>query len=312
MNGFLRVGSRNLIRRHLGLTLSCLAVIFSAIEVRAQSEVMDDPEMQRLIQLYSSIKWEEGPTTVSIGDHAQLSLPDGYQFTGQQGSAIWNEVNQNPPADSLGVIMPLSEEENWFLVFDFDNIGYVKDDEKDNLDADAILQSMQAGAEQSNAFRRKQGWGEISIDGWISPPSYDPQSHNLVWALRVRDSDGGSVGNHSTRLLGREGVMNVTLVADEHELTRIMPAVKQLMTGFEYVPGHKYSEWRSGDKIAEYGLTGLIAGGATIAAVKTGLLGKLGLILAKAGKAIFLGIAALGAGIWKWVSGRDSGPEGAN
>jgi uncharacterized membrane-anchored protein len=46
------------------------------------------------------------------------------------------------------------------------------------------------------------------------------------------------------------------------------------LEGFSFVPGQAYSDWRSGDKVAKYGLTALIVGGAAAAAVKTGLLLK--------------------------------------
>ena len=71
-----------------------------------------------------------------------------------------------------------------------------------------------------------------------------------------------------------------------------VPTVKGLLTGFRYKKGSRYAEWRSGDKVAAYGLTGLIAGGGTVAVAKTGLLAKLGAMLAKGGKAIVVAIIA--------------------
>ena len=59
------------------------------------------------------------------------------------------------------------------------------------------------------------------------------------------------------------------------------------------------TEKPAADKIAAYGLTGLITGAAAVGAAKTGLLAKLGLVIAKAGKAIVIGILALAAGLWK-------------
>jgi uncharacterized membrane-anchored protein len=43
-----------------------------------------------------------------------------------------------------------------------------------------------------------------------------------------------------------------------------------LLQNYSFNEGEKYSEFRSGDKIAEYGLSALIVGGAAAAAVKTG------------------------------------------
>jgi uncharacterized membrane-anchored protein len=55
----------------------------------------------------------------------------------------------------------------------------------------------------------------------------------------------------------------------------VVPEFEGLLGGLTFVPGQKYSEFRAGDKIAEYGLTALIAGGAAAVALKSGLLAKL-------------------------------------
>ena len=54
-----------------------------------------------------------------------------------------------------------------------------------------------------------------------------------------------------------------------------MTTIDALLADYAYTDGNKYSEWREGDKVAEYGLTALIAGGAGIAAAKLGLFGKM-------------------------------------
>ena len=45
-----------------------------------------------------------------------------------------------------------------------------------------------------------------------------------------------------------------------------------MLQGFEFKQGHRYAEFRAGDKTAAYGLTGLIVGGGAAALVKTGAL----------------------------------------
>ena len=225
-------------------------------------------------------------------------------ITDRAGSRLWTQITQNPPNDAIATLMPESDDEDWFLVFSFDDVGYVKDDEKDELDADEILKSMRAGAERSNEYRRQQGWAPIHVAGWVYPPAYDPETNNLYWATRLTSNDGSETANYSTRLLGRRGVMHVTLVCDVADMTTVVPEVQSLLkTGFQFNSGEKYSEWRDGDKLAKYGLTGLITGGAVVAAAKTGLLARLGVVLAKAGKAIFAVIALVVGGIYRMFGG---------
>ena len=76
--------------------------------------------------------------------------------------------------------------------------------------------------------------------------------------------------NYNTRLLGREGVMMVTLVTGPEEFLSVLPDYRNLIGGFTYKPGRRYAEYRPGDKAAKVGLSALVVGGATAAAVKTG------------------------------------------
>lgn len=263
-------------------------------------------DQQRMIELYASIDWQSGPATVDIGSNAKITIPEGYQFTGRQGSIAWNELTQNPPDETLGVLMPTADDQDWFLAFQFDDVGYVDDAEKADLDAAAILESLKQGTEQSNQFRQSQGWTAIHIAGWIVPPKYDDTTNNLVWSTKLRDDSGGENANHNIRILGRRGVMTTTLVASLEEMNEATEATNQLLSSFEFKSGEKYAEFTSGDKIAQYGLTGLIAGGAAIAAVKMGLFAKLFQLLAKGGKAIILVVIALLAGLKKLFFGRSA------
>ena len=75
------------------------------------------PEQQQMIALYASIDWQAGPATVDIGSNAQITIPEGFQFTGRQGSIAWNTLTQNPPDGTLGILMPTADDQDWFLAF---------------------------------------------------------------------------------------------------------------------------------------------------------------------------------------------------
>jgi uncharacterized membrane-anchored protein len=173
-------------------------------------------------------------------------------------------------------------------VFEFDDVGYVKDDEKDSLDATALLDSIKKGTEAGNQERVKRGWPMMTILGWETPPRYNDITHNLEWAIRAQ-SEGAPVVNHNTRVLGRGGVMEVTLVTEPAMLAATLPKFKAMLDGFQFKQGHKYAEFRAGDKTAAYGLTGLIVGGGAAVALKTGAFKWLWKLIA-AGAA---GVAAL-------------------
>jgi len=108
------------------------------------------------------IGWEHGPTVARLGTQAVLNLPKGYIFAGASGARQFLEATENiPSGKELGVLAP--EEFSWFVIFEFGDVGYVKDDEKDALDADAMLSSIQRGTEKANEERKRRGWGTVSV-----------------------------------------------------------------------------------------------------------------------------------------------------
>ena len=217
---------------------------------------------------YEGVKFQKGPSVGELGVNAQVSVPDGYIFADAKDTRTIMEANRNPISNrELGFVA--ASDDTWFVVFEFDSVGYVKDDEKDSLDADAILASIRTATEESNKERVKRGWPPMTVLGWEQKPHYDEVTHNLEWAVRAQ-SDGEPVVNYNTRLLGRGGVMEVTLVTDPSSLPATLPKFKSMLSGFDFKQGHRYAEFRAGDKTAAYGLTGLIVGGGTAVLVKSG------------------------------------------
>ncbi len=183
------------------------------------------------------------------------------------------ELMENPVSgQEVGFFAP--EDMSWFMVFEFDAIGYVKDDERDALDSGAILTNIKEGTAAANEERRKRGWSTLDIVGWEQEPRYDPKTNNLTWAIRAQ-SEGSQIVNFNTRLLGREGVMEVALVCDPPQLAAITPVANQLLGDYSFNPGKRYAEFTKGDKVAKVGLAALIAGGGVAVAAKTGVLQKL-------------------------------------
>lgn len=264
-------------------------VLFFALLALALSLVTAAQEPPPSQQSQPKIDWQVGPTTARLGNIATLKIPAGYQFTGVEGTRRVLDITHNPASGKeLGVVVPQGDNESWLMFFEFEDTGYVKDDEKDKLDADALLKSIKDGTEEANVERQKRGWKPFHVTGWQHTPFYDPITHNLTWAIIGRGDDPASKSsvNHSIRLLGRRGTMDVDLVVSPDEYAASTSEFNSIISGFSYTQGSRYSDFVKGDKVAEYGLAALIAGGAGAVLLKTGL-------LAKFWKLIVVGIAAL-------------------
>lgn len=248
-------------RRSLWLKLFLSGLGCAAAPVRAQDG-----------EKVPTFKWIDGPATGLLGRVAEIKLSADHRFLEKRETKQFLEMLGNPTSgDELGVIMPT--EGDWFVVFEYSDVGYVKDDDKDALDADAMLASIKEGTKQSNEQRKARGWPAMEITGWIQEPKYDTATNNLEWAIRG-ESEGSEIVNYNTRILGRGGVMEVALVAEPSQLTELLPQFKTLLGNYSFTEGNRYSEFRSGDKVAQYGLAALVTGGAAAVALKTGLLQK--------------------------------------
>jgi uncharacterized membrane-anchored protein len=177
-------------------------------------------------------------------------------------------------------------------------MGYVKDDEK--IDADELLKSLKESDGPANEQRRSLGMSELYTEGWLVPPHYDMTTKRLEWGLRLRDSSGAQTINYTSRLLGRSGVMSAILVSDPAAVGSDMEVFRRHLAGFAFVPGQTYSEYTSGDKVAEYGLGALVLGGAAAAAAKSGLLKSLGKFI----WVIVLGVVAAISAVFKKLTGK--------
>lgn len=290
--------------------LALLAALASFTALAADEPAGAEPAAQEP----QEIGWEVGPKTVSLGDQAQIELTAAEAFLDGPKTIKLKEALGTPSSrKEVGALRPTADDQNWVLMFEYDAVGYVKDDEKDEIDADGLFESIREGTEEANEYRKEHGAIPIHAVRWTEAPHYDSKTHNLVWGILGRDDNGEEIINWRVKVLGREGVMSVTLIDDPARIEASKVEAEKVLSRFSYKPGKTYAEWRQGDKIAEYGLTALVAAGAGAAAVKMGLFSKLLAVLAKGGKAIIVGLLALGAGAMRVIKGlfsRRSGSEG--
>jgi uncharacterized membrane-anchored protein len=132
----------------------------------------------------SELPWKVGPVTVQVGPQATLDVPRGYAFLDPEGTKRLNVLMENPP-DQADTYTLAPEGMAWAAYFDYDDIGYVKDDEK--LDADDILKNVREGIEEGNKERRSRSWDTLTLIGWKNPPKYDNEFKSLAWSFIARN-----------------------------------------------------------------------------------------------------------------------------
>jgi uncharacterized membrane-anchored protein len=284
------------------MTTFILLPLFVGPQSFGAAPPIEDPEATHGPAAFlSQLAWRKGPASASLGQIAEIQIPEGYVFTGAEGAQRLLRAWGNPTSGhELGFLAPASMA--WSVIFEFADVGYVKDDEKAKLDAGKLLKSIQEGTERSNKIREQMGSAPLHVTGWHEPPKYNTQTHHLEWAIRG-ESAGHTVINFNTRLLGRKGVMSATLLVAPDKMLEVLPAYQALLQDYSFKTGERYAEFRQGDKIAKYGLAALIVGGAAAGAAKLGLFTWMALLLKKAWKLIVFGIVALATSIRRWLFG---------
>ncbi|MBL9187652.1 MAG: DUF2167 domain-containing protein [Opitutaceae bacterium] len=281
--------------------LAVLALGLAGVVRAADAPAADRPKTREEALTRAGVKLTAGPATVPLGKVAELKVPAGAHFVGPDSIKLYYQLTQNQPGGKeVGVLLA----KGYSLYFDYDDSGYVKDDDKKELDAAKLMKAMTANEDEANAERKRRGWDEMKITGWATQPHYDEKTNNLKWAINLTSSHDQFKEvfiNESIRLLGRGGVMNVTLVSGGGAAFKAAEteAEKLLAANFAYIDGQKYSEFKSGDKVAAYGLAALVLGGGAVAAAKLGWLASLGVWFGKFWKMIVAGLVAVGLGIKK-------------
>lgn len=269
----------------------------------------DMPQEERLF--FKEFNFQQGSIKLPAAK-ATFNIPEGFYYLGPEDTRkVLVDLWGNPPAaadDNLGMIFPQqylpADESSWGSVVQYDADGYVSDVEANAIDYDELLKQIKQGIAENNGEREKQGFNTITLIGWASPPHYDAQAHALHWARDLifgKDGDTGHTLNYSIRILGREGVLQFNFVAALDQLAEIKETIPTVTKMVTFDKGAGYADYRDGDKIAAYGMAGMIAAGAGAKiAAKVGLFAAIAAILKKGG---ILVIFAGAAGAWQFIRG---------
>jgi uncharacterized membrane-anchored protein len=215
---------------------------------------------------------------------ATLNVPaEFYYLSPADTKTVLVDIWGNPPETAegtLGMIFPAkyapTDGESWGSIVEYKADGYVSDADAASTNYDELLQQIKDSIQENNVERQKNGFKKITLIGWASQPHYDQSAHALHWARDLLFGDDDKVAhtlNYSVRVLGREGVMEFDFIAGLPQLKEIEGAIPRVTKLVQFDKGLTYTDYAKGDKIAAYGMAGMIAAGAGAKiAAKIGLL----------------------------------------
>jgi len=275
----------------IALINAMLAVGCAALYAQEAPSEPQSANQKAFLEKMRTLDWVKGPATVTAEGNAKLAIPEQYVYLDARNTSKFLELQHNLGDGREVMVAPRNLQ--WMAYLEFSDEGYVKDDEK--IDASALLKTLKENTENANAERQRRGWGALHLVDWATPPVYNTTTKRLEWATVLESQDGRAV-NFSTKILGRRGYTSVIMVTDPANLSAAEGSLDNVLTGYAFNPGETYADWRSGDKVAKYGLAALIVGGVAAVAAKKGLFSVLAGFLAVAWK--FIAAAAVAAMAW--------------
>lgn len=198
---------------------------------------------------------------VKVGDYATIDLPQGWSYLqANEGQDLLVRLGNPRNPGVLGVAVNKASE--IIVVFFYRDEGHVKDEDASTIDFGDLLAQMKSATAENNKERERQNLRTFELLGWAEPPHYDSGEKKLYYAERLRFvGSSDDTLNYFVRVLGRSGVLEMNAVGDMQQLEVVAKASKELLAATQFVAGKTYKDFNpSFDKIAAYGIGGLIAG----------------------------------------------------
>ena len=292
----------------------CFVVLLSATALlyakkgKDSLQIAIDNRIKFIDSVDNALHWESNTVSIANGI-AKLNLSQHFRYLNpEQSNYVLHDLWGNPPrTDVLGMIFPADAgpftDSSFAFIITFDEDGYVKDKDADKINYDDMLKDLKAAEPEENKERRKNGYVPIHMVGWAEQPYYDQKNKVLYWAKELRFGDDSiNTLNYDVRVLGRKGVLSLNAVATINELPLVKANIDDVLKMPEFTEGNRYTDFNSNtDKVAEYGIGTLVAGGIL---AKTGVLAIIGKFLLAAWKFIMIALAAIWASIKKFFTGK--------
>lgn len=243
---------------------------------------------------FNALNWLGEVKSYSLTDsHAHIQLPEGKILLLGADAERYSWLISGVEFPDTEAIMS-SESSSVDVYYEWRDAGYVSDSDWSDVDADEMLDGFREATEASNKERIANGFQAMEVVGWLQPPTYDAATHTVSYSLELKDTDSHWANVVALRL-GRGGYAELTWVGaiDAMESSGGRPALLNTALDIHaFDEGHRYADYKDGDKVAAFGIAGLVA---TALGVKFGAKGFAAIIaFLIAGKKIIIPAVLIG------------------
>lgn len=138
--------------------------------------------------------------------------------------------------------------------------GYVSLDDWKEINAQEILKSIEKSNEEDNKWRKKNGFNQHRLIGWIKEPSLNRETHTVLWAVEFKEVAPDSkiklnkIVTSYVLKLSRKGYETIVWTTSKSFHRALENHLEVMLESHKFDPGFRYEDHVSGDKIAGYGI----------------------------------------------------------
>ncbi len=184
------------------------------------------------------------PARVELADQAALRLSYDLLFIPMPvAQKLLQSQDREVPPDMLGVLLG-GESASLSGPVRYVPAGFIDADTALEWTPDDILDSLRTTVTRRNQTREQQGLAPLEVRGWVQPPHYDPETHQLVWApLIVRagapaNSDGEVVYNAVA--FGMNGYVRLAVSSTVENAQAAEQLTARFLSGLSFRAGAGY------------------------------------------------------------------------
>jgi len=241
--------------------------VVEPVAALSEDEIKQQEYLKWAEEFEASLTYQTGKITLP-GGKATLNVPEDYYYLSPQDTKrVLEEAWGNPEGEPmLGMLFPqeyrVLDSASWGVTIEYAEDGYVSDEDAEDIDYDDLLKEMKSDTAEESEWRLEQGYSSIELVGWAEQPYYDANTHKLYWAKElIFGGNEAHTLNYNVRALGRQGYLVMNFIANMGQLEEVNAARDEVLAMVSFNDGHKYSEFDPDiDKVAAYGIGGLIAG----------------------------------------------------
>lgn len=251
---------------------------------------------------FNALTWRDEARAYALDrSHAHIQLPQGKLLLLGSDAERFGWLVSGIEFPGTEAVLSYESADAAVVYYEWRDEGYVNDSDWSEVDADELLTQYKEATIASNEERAKNGFAPMEVVGWLQPPSYDATSRTVTYAMELKDADEHWANAVALRL-GRTGYTEFTWAGSLGSLQSSGNHPELLQAALdthEFDEGYRYTDFQEGDKVAAYGIAGLVATALGLKFSK-GLIAALIAFLIAGKKIIIPAVLLGGAGLIKY------------